>query len=337
MRRRRYLTALLAGGLTAAAGCTGGADGGPQPADDDGADDSESTTSEDDGGPGSDEPEAVDAVVGSLVEGDNLHLVVEDVEFTDRLGEFQEADEGNQYVVVQLALKNVTEEFVHVSQLLQASIRDDEDYSYNMTVAATDQPTFNDGQFAPGEVERGTIVFEVPEDASGLTLQFDLDASIFGGIDRAEIDLEDETDVHVLQQDLRIDTYGLGDGVEYQGVEVAVRGVETETQLGEFTQADQGHEYVIVDIEITNETGEEQRVSTALQMYLKDGDGWSYQEDLGATVELDRSFDESSALTDGETRAGELAYHVEEGLTPLYWVFEFTLWTEGDKTFWEIQ
>jgi hypothetical protein len=72
-------------------------------------------------------------------------------------------------------------------------------------------------------------------------------------------------------------------------------------------------------------------------MLVKDGDGWSHQEDLTATTELNRAFDEGSPIADGETRRGEVVYEVEKGLSPLYWVFEFSLWTDGDKTFWELR
>lgn len=284
-----------------------------------------------------DSAENVDAVVGSLVEGDNIHLVVEGIETTTQIGEFQEADDGNEFVIVTMAMKNVSDGFVNVSNLLQTSLRDDEDYSYDQAVAVTENPSFNGGQFAPGEIERGTIVFEVPKDASGRSLQFDFDVSIFGGVDRAVIDLESETDVHTLEQDLEIDVNDVGAGVSYGDVTVTVNEVRSTDSLGDYTQAEEGNEYAIVDISVENNTGEEQRVSTMLQMMIKDGAGWSYQEDLMATGELDRPFDESSALTDGETRRGELVYQVEKDLSPLYWVFEFTLWNDGDKTFWQLR
>lgn len=358
--RRKYLIAL--GGMAAIAGCAG--DDGDDPGDDDGgaddgddsaapgddsddtmdpSDDSDDGTqpSDDDTDLGDDEngvdPDEVEAAIGDLVEGDNLHLVVEDLTRTTQIGEFQEADPGNEFLIVQLAIRNVSGDFLTVSNLLQTRVRDDEDYSYDQAFAVTDDPTFNDGQFAPGELERGTIVFEVPDDATGLTLTFDFDFSIFGGIERAEIDLGSENDVHQLTQDLDVDIQQIGSAVTHSHVTVEVQDVEFEGALSDFTQPDEGNEYAIVDISVTNETGEEQWISTIIQMLCKSDDGWSYQEDFGAAVELSRSFDEGSPLADGETRAGKVAYEIEEGLSPLYWVFEFDLWTEGDKTFWELR
>lgn len=357
MRRRD----LLAGAATLGmAGCAGSNDDQPELVDDeeDDGEPGDDDESSDAGGRDSDDPDGatetdddgddgetesggasdeVEAVVGTLVDGENLHLVVEDVDTTTELGPFQQADEGNEYVVVYLALKNVTSDFLHVSQLLQASLRDDEDYRYNMALAGGDDPVFNDGQFAPGEVERGTIAFEVPADTTGRRLEFDLDVSIFGGVERVDVDLEEETEPHRLEQTLAIDTYDIGDTVEYGGVEVGVNEVDVTSELGQFAAATADHEYVVVDLSVTNNTGEDQYVSTWLQMMLKDGQGYTYQEDWIATAELTRAFDESAPLADGETRAGEVVYEVEEALRPLYWVFEYTLWTEGDKTFWQLR
>lgn len=352
---RRRMLALSAIGASVLAGCAGDgpdddetpdADNDTPAADDDTPtpetnDDDETPEPDDDDDEEDDddadeEPEEVDAVIGSLVDGDQMHLVVEGVERTDSLGEFDEADEGMEFVVVHLAMKNVSGDFLTVSNFLQTRVRDDEDYSYDQTFVGGGN-TFNDGQFVPGEVERGTVVFEVPDDATGLSLQFDFDVAIFGGIDRAYIDLEDETDVHVLEQELGIDVLSVGDTAEHGGISITVNDVEMTDDLGGWSEPDEGKEFFIVDIAVENESGEEQRISTFLQMLVKDGEGFSYQEDWMATGDLERAFDEGSALADGETRRGEVVYQMESGLSPLYWVFEFDLWVDGDKTFWELQ
>ncbi|ELZ48960.1 hypothetical protein C464_06100 [Halorubrum coriense DSM 10284] len=345
------MLAFTAGGIALPlAGCSGDSDSGPEPTDSDSSDGSDGG----DGSDGSDEstdengsdesddsdsgPEQVQAAVGDLVEGDQLHLVVEGIERTTSLGQFSQPDAGNEFVVVSLALKNVSDDYVSVSNLLQTRLRDAEDFQYDQTFAGGGGNTFNAGQFAPGEVERGTITFEVPEDASGLQLVFDLDASIIGGIDRARINLGEQADsVAELEQDLGIDVYGTGEEIGYQDVAVTVNGTRTESSLGQYSQPDEGNEFVIVDISITNNTGEERSFSTILQMMLKDGEGYTYQESLTATSSLDRSFDEGTPLSDGETRRGELAYELAEGTAPLYWVFEFSVFAGGDKTFWEVR
>lgn len=347
MERRQVLAALSSGLALSVAGCSGEGSDGPEPTGD-GSDDSDGSSGGDgtngEGGSDTDDsgegsgPEQVEAAVGNLVEGDQLHLVVEGVERTASLGQFSEPDAGNEFAVVSLALKNVSDGYVSVSNLLQTRLRDDEDYQYDQTFTGGGGNTFNAGQFAPGEVERGTITFEVPEDASGLQLVFDLNASIIGGIDRAQINLEEEaSSIAEIEQNLGVETYSLGEEIGYQDVAVTVNDARTESSLGQFSEPDEGNEFVIVDISITNNTGEERQFSTILQMMLKDGKGYTYQESLTATTGLDRAFDEGTPLSDGETRRGELAYEVPEGTSPLYWVFEFSVFASGDKTFWEVR
>ena len=302
-------------------------------------DDDRSDEQADDEADAEDEDEAreVDAVVGELVEGDHFSIVVEEVERDADLGEFHEPDPDNEFVRVQLALKNESTEFRTVSRLLQLRLRDDDDYQYDQTFAGDLDATFDDGQFAPGELERGNVAFEVPDVADGLSVVFDLDVDIFGDVERVEVDLEESTDVHELEPDLDVEVADVGETVEHGDVSVTVDDVRTEGELDAFTDPDQDHEFVVVDVEIENQTGAEQRISTGLQMLLKDGDGWTYQEDFGASVALDRDFDATSPLTDGESRRGELAYQVAESVETLYWVFEFDLFDAGDKTFWQIR
>lgn len=106
---------------------------------------------------------------------------------------------------------------------------------------------------------------------------------------------------------------------------------------GDFSQADSGNEYVVIDITTENGTDEQQYISTLLQMLVKDGAGNFYDMDLLAQSELDRGYNEGQPLAPGETRRGQLAYEVPQDSSPLYWIFEFTLWTDGDKTFWKLR
>lgn len=341
--RRRILKvggATLAG-LIGLAGCS--TEDEPEAVDDDTPADSEETNADDDGdssgsgdaGDGS-ETREVDAAVGELVEGDNIHLVVENVERDADLGEFFDPDQGNVFVAVDLAMKNVSNDYLSVSNLLQTRVQDDEGYSYDQTFVGDADASFNGGQFAPGEVERGQIAYEIPEDASGLELRFDFDVGIIGSVERAYIDLESGGGGVSLEQDLQVDVYDTGQNVAFDDVAVTVNEVRFESELSQFNEADQGNEFAIVDIAVTNDTGEDHRVSTILQMQVKDGDGRSYQEDLMGSSDLDRPFDEGSPIADGETRRGELAYQVPEDASPLYWVFEFSVWVEGNKTFWQV-
>lgn len=276
--------------------------------------------------------------VGERVDDEKLSMVVRNVSKTEKLGEFTQADSGNTFVVVRLAVKNTTKnEFLNFSGFLQTRVKDDAGYTYEQTIAATDQ-TFTGGQLVPGEVSRGDLVYEVPKDASGLALQFDFEAVSFLTVDRVTVDLESSASSAAdVKQNLGVDVNGAGDTVENGGVSVAVNGVEFTEELGSFSKAGEGNEFAIVDITTKNETGSSQHISTALQMLAKDGKGRSYSLSIDAATALDRSYDESAALADGEKRRGKVAYEVPKGVSPLYWTFEFSLWTDGDKTFWKLR
>ncbi|MGQ4554818.1 DUF4352 domain-containing protein [Halobellus sp. GM3] len=344
MDRRHYLV-LAGGALSTLAGCTsseepqevtGGSDSGNS-----GSTDALTTGTSDETEPDSSTPQGPttkEVSLGQVVKDDSMAMVVREISTTEKLGEFQEADSGNEFKLVRLAIKNDTKDtFINFSGLLQTRLKDGDGYTYQQTLALTGQ-SFDGGQLAPGEVSRGDIVYEVPKDASGLIMQFDFQSVSFFQFDRVEIDLSSSANsIQNLSQSLQIKTYQNGDTVEYGGTEVTINSVEFTDSVGQFTQAEEGEEYAIVDITTTNNTGEEQSISTALQMLVKDGKGFSYGLDLMATSQLDRNYEQGSALADGETRRGKVAYAVPKDASPLYWIFEFTLWTSGNKTFWKLR
>lgn len=308
---------------------------------DQGTDGSDTSTAQD-GQDSGDEQDGsgglTEAPVGERVGDDSFAMVVENVEETTEIGTFQEADSGNVFVVVTAGVKNETgDEYINFNSFLQTRLKDAEDYTYDPELAVTGRP-LEGGQLAPGEVSRGDIVFEVPEDADGLVLQFDLAAFDLFDFDRVHVDLGSKADtIATLEQDLRVDLHDVGETIAQSDMEVTLNETRTETELDDFTAADEGHQFDIVDISVTNETGEATPVSIALQMVTKDGAGWMYQVDIGAQSALDQPFEQGSKLGDGETRRGEIAYQVPEDVEPLYWVFEFDLLADGTKTFWQLR
>ena len=339
MDRRRFV-ALAAATVPLVAGCSGdeGTGGGPST--------SEPTTADDTGTDQPSEASPSDApsgstervAVGEVASGENLSMVVEGVERTTSLDEFQSADEGNVFVVVTLAVKNTTaNEFLNFSGFLQTAIEDSEDYSYDQTFAATDN-TFDGGQLAPGEVSRGDLVYEVPEDASGLVLTFDFEAFSFTRLQRVTIDLSEQAaSAATLDQNLQVDVHDPGTAVTYEDVTVTLNSVRFSEQVGDFASAADGREYAIVNVTTDNGTDEELTVSTLLQMGVKDDIGNTYDLDFAAQSELDRAYNEGQPIAAGGSRRGELAFEVPQSADRLYWTFEFTLWTDGDKTFWQLR
>jgi len=335
LNRRRVLqtgTVLLAG----LAGCTdsdssdGGSGDGSDGADGgDGGDTNEPTET--------DTPREAESVVGQVVSGESLQMVVRETSYTKTLGEFSEADEGKEFLVVRMAAKNTSDEYTNFSGFWQARVKDSENHVYDSSFESTSRP-LNSGVLAPGEVTRGDLVFELPEDASELTLQFDFEVISWTDFSRVNIDLEQQADsIGDVSQSLDISINGPGDSTSHGTVGVTLNSVRMTEQVGDYAEAEEGHEFVITDIEIENQGDEPLSVSTLLQMAVKDGEGFTYGSDLSATSELDRAYEEGSKIAAGESRRGEIAYEAPKDASLLYWVFDFLDFDAEMKAFWKVK
>lgn len=338
VQRRNFLAATGVFATGVVAGCT-----------DESGDGNDGSDGSGDGGDGGDSTPTATASptegsqtatvpVGEVVDGDRMSMVVRGVTTQNSLGEFQEADSGNTFVIVQLVVKNTTSsDFISFSGFLQTQVKDSENYTYSQSIVGTGR-TFQGGQLAPGEVSRGNLVYEVPEDAEGLTLQFDFQAFSFFNFERVTVDLSEQASSNAdLSQSLNVEVHSVGDEVSYDDIAVSVNGIEFESSLGSFAQAEEGNEFAIVDITTTNDTNEEKSISTLLQMKMKDGTGSSYDLSLSALTSLNQPYNESQPLASGESRRGKVPFEVPQGVSPLYWIFEFNVWVDGDKTFWNVR
>ncbi|WP_247413711.1 DUF4352 domain-containing protein [Halomarina salina] len=347
---RRRVLAGVGTGMTLLAGCasedgadneTNGGDGG----------DATSNTDESESTEGSEEATATETddaesttggsaeanvTLGEVAEGDNLSLVARSTERTTSLGEYSEAESGNEFVVVRMAVKNTSDAFAEFSSYWQARLKDGENHVYDASFNSTDHP-IDSSVLAPGEVSRGDMVFEVPEGTGDLTMQFDFSAFDFTSFDRVTIDLASEASSAAdLTQDLGVEVNDPGTEATYEGVTVTLHGVRRESSLGDYAEAEEGSEYVIPDIEITNGTDEALTVSTLLQMRVKTGTGLSFTGDLMGSSSLDQAYEEGSDIAPGESRRGELAYQVETDTESQFWVFNFLDFSDPSKSFWTL-
>ncbi|ELZ22339.1 hypothetical protein C475_17543 [Halosimplex carlsbadense 2-9-1] len=262
-------------------------------------------------------PRTVDAALGDVVEDDRLGIVAYSVERTTAIDEFTSADAGNEFVVVDMAAKNrSSEQFISFASLFQVTLRDSESYEYDQSITGS-ADALASGELAPGELTRGTIVFEVPRESSGLSLHVDLSESLWS-YDGAIIDLESEGTGRPLTQNLRIETYAVGDTVEFRETRFTPNEVRTSTG-GEYFGPDEGNEFVIVDITVENSSDQELAISTLLQTDLKDQEGRTYGVSISALAEIDRGFSQGNPIAPNSTRRGEIAFEVPEGRHRCIW------------------
>ena len=83
-------------------------------------------------------------------------------------------DSGFRFVVLDLAVKNLSTAAITIESNQQLTLKDSEGYGYTIhpaTWSAIRSPV--DRTFGGGQVKRGPIIFEIPHDAGGLTLVFE--------------------------------------------------------------------------------------------------------------------------------------------------------------------
>ena len=117
--------------------------------------------------------------IGDVIEIGDLGLTVHGVTFPAG-DEFSQPNEGNRFVVVDVAVENRTDTTQNISSLLQMELKDATGQTYDVDLMApvASGGSSPDGELAPGETLRGQVGFQVPSDATGLVFVFDGD--IFG-------------------------------------------------------------------------------------------------------------------------------------------------------------
>ena len=142
----------------------------------------------DDGGQkGKDSPKSETFAVGDRIKLGDWEFTVHEV--TDPLkptNEFLTPKSGNRWVAIDLEAKNNGSKNEVFSTLLALELKDSQNKVYDVTITGEDAQKQPDGDVAAGESRRGTVVYEVPEDAKGLKLVFK--PSLFGG-SKATVDL----------------------------------------------------------------------------------------------------------------------------------------------------
>lgn len=114
--------------------------------------------------------------VGDTVEIGGVAITVNEV--ADLVDTTFDPDEGNKFVAVNLSIQNRTAEPVHISTIMQMSLKDTTGQIYKVDLLASNGAP-PEGEISPGEKIRGWVGYQVPIEAGGLVFVFD--ANVFGG------------------------------------------------------------------------------------------------------------------------------------------------------------
>lgn len=112
--------------------------------------------------------------VGDVVELGDWQVVVHEVTDPLRPGrdDLFQPSPGNRWVAVDAEVTNLSRKAQTVSSLLCFEVQDDTKRAYNVTIAPTEDKSVDGEVDANGGARRGTLVFEVGKEATGLQLRF---------------------------------------------------------------------------------------------------------------------------------------------------------------------
>jgi hypothetical protein len=100
-----------------------------------------------------------------------VHGVTDPLESTNQ---YLKPKAGNRWVGVDTEVKNNSGKPAMVSSLVCFELQDDKNQSYSITITGANAASL-DGEADPGGARRGTLSYEVPQDATGLKLRFKCD------------------------------------------------------------------------------------------------------------------------------------------------------------------
>lgn len=241
---------------------------------------------------------------------------------------YNKPDSGQKFVAVDLLLRNQGQSDASMSSLLQTSLRDSsgQEYAYDPVANLAAGASNPDGNIGPGEQVRGTIGFQVPQDAQGLVFVFH-DALFGAGGVTVELGPEPVT---VEAQAGPTDEAGqtmlaLGDSIEIAGLTLTVNDI---TSMPEFraNKPTEGKTFMVVDTTIENRGTEPVGISTVLklyllQMYLKDSTGQKHDLDLTASIDTAKEIS-GSEIAPGTKINGQVAFQVPKDAHGLVFVLD---------------
>ena len=245
-------------------------------------------------------------------------------------GEFNPPDPGKKYLVVDLMIANQGDRSYNLSPVFQMSLKSPEGQKFNVNakanIASGSSPP--NGEINPGEVIRGKVGFQVPEELTGFNFVYE--ANLFGlgevsiNLGTTPVAIDPPEDLNLANQQ-RI--YQMGDVIEISGLVIQVLSVSYPAGT-EIIQPRQGYQFVGVEVQVENRSESIQEINSLVQMYLKDSSEQKYTFHLGAQSLLDSGLPDDE-LQPGERVRGQIGFQVPLNAGKLIFVFDADLFGFG--------
>lgn len=245
-------------------------------------------------------------------------------------GDLNPPDDGKKYLVVDLLLANQGDRSFNSSPAFQMSLKAPSGQKFNPNGKANLASGSNlpNGEVNPGEVIRGKVGFQVPEELTDFTFVYE--ANLLG---KGEVSVNLGTVPLAIQppEDLEIipsfEIYQVGQPIEISDLQIQALGVSYPTGT-DIVKPKEGFKFAAVEIQIENQGNTVQEITSVLQMYLKDETGQKYTFHLGAQSLLESGLPDDE-LQPGEKVRGEIGFQVPESAQDLIFVFDAELFGFG--------
>ncbi len=245
-------------------------------------------------------------------------------------GDLNPPDQGKKYLVVDLMLANQGENSINISPVFQMTLKDSTGQKYNINGKANIASGSNtpSGELNPGEVIRGKIGFNVPEDL--VNFVFVYEANLIGlgevsvNLGSTPVSMDPPTDLDLAQQQT---IYQIGDLIDISNLAIQVLQISYPAG-NEIIKPKEDYKFVAVDVTIENRGETPQEISSIVQMYLKDSTGQKYTFHLGAQSIIDSGLPDDE-LQKGEKIRGQIGYQVPEDIQGLVFVFDAEIFGFG--------
>jgi len=245
-------------------------------------------------------------------------------------GDVLPPSEGYKHLAVDVMLANQGKDPFEFSPGHSTTLNDPSGAVYYMNgissrVSGSDSP---DGEMIPGEIIRGKIGFEVPEDLVEFVFILELDQNDLGEI---SVNLGPTPVSHPPPADLGLklqqEIFHTGDVVEL--VDLLVQVIEvTYPADDEITRSEEGHKSIVIDLRVENQGDDTLYFTGPDQIYLKDSTGQKYSDDVLA---LPSGADDHvvGSLQPGEHIRGRMGFLIPEDRSGFVFVFDRDLFDFG--------
>jgi hypothetical protein len=245
-------------------------------------------------------------------------------------GDFNPPDEGKKYLVVDLMIANQGNKSFNSSPVFQMTLKSPSGQKYNLNGKANAASGSNlpNGEVNPGEVIRGKVGFQVPQDQTDFIFVYE--ANLIG-LGEVSVDLGSTPLAMDPPQSLNLakqqEIYQVGDLIEISDLVIQVLGVSYPTGT-EVIRPKEGYKFVAVDVQVENQGSSVQEVTSVVQMYLKDDTGQKYTFHLGAQSVIGGGLPDDE-LSPGERIRGQIGFQVPQNVKSLIFVFDAEIFGFG--------